>query len=279
MAVNKLRVPCAYQGGKQRIAPQIVDILLRLNINYNTKFYDLCCGSGAISIELINRGIKPSQIIMLDISSWGVFWKAIGNGNFNMGIFDSFLYSLPDDKTLLKKYLNILSKQPIGIHEAELYTILQSCSFGGKQIWRDGDLWRNACFRDYWEPTETSIRRSPANPMQPSPTQLRYRIKSIVNSMKGITCFSIDVMAITDLLLSENTIVYIDPPYHNTTGYAYNFDLQLFIEKFKNKNNVPLFVSESIPLNKEAQSLNLGGSNGGITGSRKIKHQEWLSRF
>ena len=70
---TQLRVPCAYQGGKQRIAKQIVDVLLSLDHNENTVFYDLCCGSGAISIELVNRGIKPSQIVMVDLSSWAAF--------------------------------------------------------------------------------------------------------------------------------------------------------------------------------------------------------------
>ena len=69
-----LRVPCSYQGGKQRIASQIVDVILESLPSENTQFYDLCCGSGAISIELVNRGIDPKSISMLDISSWGTFW-------------------------------------------------------------------------------------------------------------------------------------------------------------------------------------------------------------
>lgn len=56
---NKLIPPCTYQGGKQRYAKQIVDIMFKENnICENTKFYDLCCGSGAITLEIINRGIS-----------------------------------------------------------------------------------------------------------------------------------------------------------------------------------------------------------------------------
>ncbi|WP_230988293.1 DNA adenine methylase [Bathymodiolus japonicus methanotrophic gill symbiont] len=68
-----LRVPCSYQGGKQRIAAQVVDHLLEAAPNHNSRFYDLCCGSGAVSIELVNRGVEPSRIWMLDISTWGFF--------------------------------------------------------------------------------------------------------------------------------------------------------------------------------------------------------------
>lgn len=46
MIISKMLLPpCSYQGGKQRLAKQIVDIILQENkINDNTKFYDLCCG-------------------------------------------------------------------------------------------------------------------------------------------------------------------------------------------------------------------------------------------
>ena len=49
-----MRVPCSYQGGKQRIASQVVDHLLDAAPSRDSHFYDLCCGSGAISIELVN---------------------------------------------------------------------------------------------------------------------------------------------------------------------------------------------------------------------------------
>lgn len=274
-----LRVPCSYQGGKQRIASQIVDVILESLPSENTQFYDLCCGSGAISIELVNRGIDPKSISMLDISSWGTFWSAIGSNTFNMDIFDHLLAELPDSQKDFKKYLSELSEQPVDKNEAELYPILQACSFGGKQIYRKEKKWANACFRDYWEPTETSIRRSPANAMQPSPNELRRRVNAIVTKISGVTCFNMDIMELLSTPLPKNSIVYIDPPYQNTTGYAYNFDLDLFIKRFREINNVPLFISEGTPLNEKAIMLNFGGANGGISGSRKNKHHEWLSRF
>jgi len=274
-----LRVPCSYQGGKQRVASQIVDVILKSSTDSNTQFYDLCCGSGAISIELVNRGIDPACISMLDISSWGAFWSAIGSNTFNMDVFDQFLADLPSSQKDFKKHLSKLSKLPIDKHEVELYPIIQACSFGGKQIYRKEKNWANACFRDYWEPTETSIRRSPANAMQPSPNELRRRINTIVNKMSGVTCFNMDIMELLSTPLPKNSIVYIDPPYQHTTGYAYSFDLNFFINRFREINNVPLFISEGIPLSEDTIMLNFGGANGGISGTRKNKHQEWLSRL
>lgn len=276
---SRLRVPCAYQGGKQRVASQIVDLLLEAAPEPNSQFYDLCCGSGAISIELVNRGIDPSRIIMLDISSWGSFWSSIGSGAFNMNSFEQFLSGLPNDKRDFKAHMLALSALPVGEHEVELYPVLQACSFGGKQIWREGNHWVNASFRDYWVPTETSIRRSPANPMQPSPTELRRRVDALVHGMKGVTCFNTDIMTILNAPVPNNSVVYVDPPYHNTTGYAFSFDIKLFIKRFCEISQAPLFVSEGISLNDNALILEFGGAKGGISGVRKGKHQEWLSRF
>lgn len=276
---GRMRVPCSYQGGKQRVAAQIVDVLLEAAPDTNSRFYDLCCGSGAVSIELVNRGVDPSRIWMLDISSWGSFWSAIGSGTFNMEVFEHFLSELPSDKRDIKAHMSSISALPVVDHEAELYPVLQASSFGGKQIWRKGDRWANACFRDYWEPTETSIRRSPANPMQPSPVELRRRIEALVNGMKGVTCLNMDIMTILDDHLPRNSVVYVDPPYKSTTGYAFDFDVTSFVKRFREVHQSQLFISERIPLNDDALMLSFGGAKGGISGSRKGKHQEWLSRF
>ncbi|MCX7075751.1 MAG: hypothetical protein NTZ45_03125 [Methylococcales bacterium] len=274
-----MRVPCSYQGGKQRVATQIVDHLLKAAPGPNSQFYDLCCGSGAVSIELVNRGVDPSRIWMLDIGSWGSFWSAIGSGTFNMDAFDQFLSELPSDKRDLKAYMSALSVIPVGDHEVELYPLLQACSFGGKQIWRNGERWTNAFFRDYWEPTATSIRRSHANPMQPSPTELRRRINALVNGMRGVTSLNMDIMTVLSAPIPKNAVVYVDPPYQSTTSYAFSFDLTSFINRFREVNQVPLFVSEGVPLNDNALMLIFGGAKGGISGVRKGKHQEWLSHF
>lgn len=274
-----IRVPCSYQGGKQRIATQIADHLLDVGQDPSSQFYDLCCGSGAVSIELVNRGVDPSRIWMLDISSWGSFWSAIGAGTFNMGVFERLLAEFPSDKRDYKNHMSALSALAAGKDEVELYPLLQACSFGGKQIWHDGERWVNACFRDYWEPTATSVRRSPANPMQPGPTELRRRIAAIVHGMKGINCLNRDIMTILNAPLPSNAVVYVDPPYKSTTKYGFSFDLTSFISRFREINQAPLFISEGIPLNDNSLLLTFGGAKGGISGARKGKHQEWLSRF
>lgn len=274
---SPLRVPCAYQGGKQRIASQIADILIKASPSQDSRFYDLCCGSGAISIELVNRGVKPSQIVMLDHSTWGTFWSKIGSGNFNLARFRELISSIPDDKQMVKSFMTELSTTEFPDESAEVYPLLQASSFGGKQIWHDGTSWRNAFFRDYWVPTATSIRRSPANPMQPSPKELQRRVTALADRMRGATCLKTDIADVLTMSLPSDAVVYIDPPYGGTTGYGFSFDIENFASLFRERFDNPLFVSEQRPLSTVSKQLNFGGANGGITGTRAKKHEEWIS--
>lgn len=279
---NSLRVPCCYQGGKQRIAADIVDSIVNsgVRIDSQTHFFDLCCGSGAFSIELLNRGVSPSQITMLDISSWGVFWESIGSGTFDIDKFHYYLDQIPSDKRVIKDYMTSLSKLDIDEQdECYVYIILQACSFGGKQIWREGSEWKNAFFRSYWEPTASSVRRSPANPMQPSPRTLEKRISALIENCRGIECLNDDVSTILSFDIPENAVVYLDPPYRGTTGYAFGFDVDDFLSALRRHTKASIFVSDSVPLSSQSTRLYLGGANGGISGCRSKKHQEWLSQI
>lgn len=277
---KRLTVPCCYQGGKQRVSEEIVNAVFEKvpTINDDTQFFDICCGSGAYTIELLNRGVSPDRITMLDVSSWGAFWSCIGNGLFQMSIFDKYLDAVPQDKASVKEHMTFLSEQDALIDEPYKYVLLQACSFGGKQIWRNGSIWKNAFFRSYWEPTPTSVRKSPANPMQPGPETLRARIKSLIDAGRGLTCINEDVTVLFDIAIPDNSVIYIDPPYRGTTGYAFGFDLDSFVLSLKERTSAPVFVSEGMALSDDAIRLSFGGAKGGISGNKRGKHEEWLSR-
>lgn len=280
MKENKLLPPCSYQGGKQRVSKEIVDYIFdTVVIDDNTKFYDLCCGSGAITIELINRGVKPNNIIMLDKSSWGAFWHNIGNGNFDINKFYDYSRKVPRDKERIQNYIVELSKQKVDLNECYVYPLLQSSSFGGKQIWNENGEWKNTSFRSYWKPTETSKRRSPVNPMQPMIDEIEIRIKNILKQCKGITCIHDDIYSVLNVVEKENCVVYIDPPYSGTTGYGFNFDLNDFLSELFYNTLSPIFVSEKEKISDEAIQLNFNGAKGGINGNKECKNEEWLNVY
>lgn len=279
---TKLIIPCTYQGGKQRLAKAIVDIIFEENdIDENTLFYDFCCGSGAITIELINKGINTENIIMLDASSWGKFWKEVGKGTFNLNKFERYINDIPKDKNLIQQHMQNLSKLNANVDEEYKYLLLQASSFGGKQIWKENDKWCNTSFRNYWLPTATSSRRSPVNPMMPMSDTLLQRIKNIQEQCEGLICLNEDIHNILNRnIKNENAIIYIDPPYKNTTKYGFNFNIEEFINELIKKVNIPIYISEEYEFSNNTICLSNGRSKGGISGERKKKaNKEWLNIF
>ena len=288
MKSDILEIPCSYQGGKQRLAKQIVDIFYKENnINDDTKFFDLCCGSGAISLELINRGFNPNNITMIDNGCFGQFWQDIANGEFDLDIFKREIENLPNLENI-QSYLKKLSDLPVDEDKMVYhYLLLQAGAFGSKQIWIENNKWKNNTFRSYWLPTETSNRRSPVNPMMPMPNTLYNRVESIVKQLSGSIIASRESVFDAVYRIDEerdkgnkNIIIYIDPPYANTTGYKETFDIYSLEGQIWSTS--PIYISEGYKMQGASESylLSVGRTKGNISGEAKKKPtEEWLNRF
>ena len=288
MKSDILEIPCSYQGGKQRLAKQIVDIFYKENdINDDTKFFDLCCGSGAISLELINRGFNPNNITMIDNGCFGQFWQDIANGEFDLDIFKREIENLPNLENI-QSYLKKLSDLPVDEDKMVYhYLLLQAGAFGSKQIWIENNKWKNNTFRSYWLPTETSNRRSPVNPMMPMPNTLYNRVEAIVEQLSGSIIASKESVFDAVYRIDEerdkgnkNIIIYIDPPYANTTGYKETFDIYSLEGQIWSTS--PIYISEGYKMQGASESylLSVGRTKGNISGEAKKKPtEEWLNRF
>jgi hypothetical protein len=267
-----LKPPTSYQGGKARIAKKIASILIAEG---NKKYYDLCCGSGAVSLQLVNSGVSPDQIIMLDRGPWGLVWKAVGEGSFDLTKLESHIDKMPKNPVDIQPYIKALAKQPVGKDAIYTFLLLQASSFGSKPIWIDGISWKNCSFRRYWMPTPTSNRRSPVNPMMPMPSTLLERMRGICKQMKGVTGVCDDIQQV---VIETPATVYIDPPYLGRTGYGFDFDAVEYAKKLGAK----CFLSEGQKLSPSA-TLMAGSSDrrkGGISGVKKVKaNEEWLNVF
>ena len=265
--------PLSYQGGKSRLAKRIVDEWWPTD----APFWDLCCGCGAISIEMVNRGYPAEEIWMVDAGPWGTFWNAIGDGTFSLTTLADYVAEMPTDPRGIKGFLEELSQQPASIDTAEVFALLQAGSFGGKAIWIADDQWRNTTFRSYWEPTATSNRRSPVNPMMPMPATLLSRLQRTAEVMQGVYGQCADVLAIEGQI-EPGSLVYIDPPYDGTTAYGHALDVVPVARRIASESTV--FVSEGRPLSGEAVQLSTGRAKGGISGDRAVRaNEEWLSRI
>jgi site-specific DNA-adenine methylase len=264
-----LVVPVAYQGGKSRLAGEIVDHWWPTD----SRFYDLCCGSGAITIEMLNRGASIDDVVMVDAGPWGLFWRAIGDGTFDFDAFCAYLAEVPQDRALVRGFMEELSRRPADQDTAEVFIILQAAAFGGKALWMRDNHWRNNTFRSYWEPTATSSRRSPVNPMMPMPDTLRRRVWTCMERMWQVTALCADAAEVD---IEPGSLAYMDPPYLGTTAYGHTLDAEKLFRRIGVHSRC--YISEGRRVGDEGILLHLGRAKGGISGDRKVTaNQEWLS--
>lgn len=262
-----MKAPFAYQGGKSKLAKQIVD---HIWAGEDTHYVDLCCGAGSISIELANRGAY--NITMIDAGPMGAFWQQVSEGTFDMEHFKFVLSCIPKDKTQIKGFMEELSKIPytyVGEVISE-YLVLQAAAFGAKQIYDEGDHFGNCSFRNYWLPTATSSRRSPVNPMMPMPEGLLKNVEKLVGGMSFVRATHtlaeyVDFKFIQDEAKEFSVVTYIDPPYAGTTDYAHSIELQKIINKAKMVGDV--FVSEYAMKGADSVTHLSSTTKGGISGN------------
>jgi hypothetical protein len=80
-----------------------------------------------------------------------------------------------------------------------------------------------------------------------------------------------------NLDIDSNSVVYIDPPYKNTAKYQHSLDYDKFIKMFKERFNVPLYISEGYAFNDKAIKLDFNAAKGGISGNHKVTYTEYLN--
>ena len=244
--MRELIAPVSYQGGKQRLSRQIIEeINSRVDLKGKT-FVDLCCGSGAVGLESL---IYCSNAVFVDKREMGNFYSSLND--FSLRDFKKEIDLLPEIEEI-KDYLTQKSKEEVptdNMQRVYLYLLLQAGAFGSKQIWIEDKNWKNCSFRSYWKPTLTSNRRSPVNPMMPMPETLYQRVKNIVEKKEFITGYQKDITDFIDSYDFTDCIVYLDPPYKDTTGYFDSLDIVPIIDKLKGR--VPLFVSYNEDLTED----------------------------
>ena len=244
--MRELIAPVSYQGGKQRLSRQIIEeINSRVDLKGKT-FVDLCCGSGAVGLESL---IYCSNAVFVDKREMGNFYSSLND--FSLRDFKKEIDLLPEIEEI-KDYLTQKSKEEVptdNMQRVYLYLLLQAGAFGSKQIWIEDKNWKNCSFRSYWKPTLTSNRRSPVNPMMPMPETLYQRVKNIVEKKEVITGYQKDITDFINEYDFTDCIVYLDPPYKDTTGYFDSLDIVPIIDKLKGR--VPLFVSYNEDLTED----------------------------
>ena len=114
------------------------------------------------------------------------------------------------------------------------------------------------------------------NPTQPEPNVMLNRVKDIVDVCGGlIRCINGEVLEfVKNEKFEENSIIYIDPPYINTTGYSVELDVVEVVNLIP--KYIPTYVSECNVLSDKYEFITKGKSKGNMTGVVKTKRRDDL---
>lgn len=265
----KTRPPATYQGGKQRLAEQILDIIKPTAEG----FADLCCGSGALAIEARSMGIPAAAVTMVDCGPWGIVWEEVAQGRFDLAALRRIAAAVPEVVTQQADFLRELGRQSASIDTAATYLILQAGSFGGAAIRLVDDRWVGGP-RGAWQCPKDPKKRT--GTMMPCAAEVVRRMEVLCGLLFGVTASCGDFLTLTGL----RGVVYVDPPYVGTSGYDGKKVAPIDFDTFALRNpDADLWVSEARAMGPEAIMLSAGRAMGGISGKRAKANEEWLSRI
>jgi hypothetical protein len=270
----KLGPPTGYKGGKRKFAPEIVQHLLK---EQPAHIYDVCSGSGAITLALIEAGYPVEQITMVEAGPWGMFYLAASKGGLCMGNLRELFEAMPSDP---RKVAEWVEKEIATIDDpgSEEFLILQAASYGSTPVWHDGSRWRRGDesanrgykARSYWEPGPTSKEKKPRGTI--------FRVDKIINAAAEIDvrCRGLNVHwgDAGEFEFRSDAIIYCDPPYAGNSGYGYDLD----VERFITNRPCKLYLSEGVA-KEGSESFELGQRRGGNLSAKSKRSSEFINIY
>lgn len=279
----KLTSVTAYQGSKRKYADKIVEYLLA-HWRKQYEYYDVCCGTGSITLSLIRHGVDPSQITMIDAGLWGLFWESITTDTFNIDVFEDYIKYIPREQQLIKGYLEELAQESPYINTVQKFILFQSANFGGKYLAIKNDKWYNLNIKKCWFPNEYSKRQNTSGTFTTSPSTMLDRIILIMIKTKGLTAYRRDAASYTHY--KRRSLIYVDPDYDGYYHYEHSIDVDNFVRNILRDNHfTKIFVSEAKRLSKiryfkEAYNISNEQSTTLFNTKRKRKlNKEYLNFF
>lgn len=274
----KLRPPCGYMGGKRRVSDEIAAQVLAAQ---PSAFFDLCAGSGAVALSVIEAGYPPAQVTMVEGGPWGWFWRDVGQGTLDVDLIERMLtIEIPSDPKLVADWLQTdVALQP---PSAATFLVLQSGSFGAVPCWWDGQRWRQANPehnrgynpRKYWEPSGKSKETKPRGTIF-NPHKIVKQVSEIAERCRGLRGIHGCVNALDYSREPSGTTYFIDPPYEGDSGYGVALDVATFIASGPR----PLWVMEGREIPGASHAQLLGMRRGHNVNRNTARKPDYLNVF
>lgn len=201
-------------------------------------FYDLCCGTGAITLRLLSpfaeslpmmgrkadfatsildlmdlRGVRPDRIVMADCGPWGEFWRVVAESQRGEAVA-RVIEGFAGDGDDLFAVLSIEAPPHDSIAFAAAFACLQTANASGRAVQVSDQRWKTHGYAHL-----TDSARDKGFPERLRKRQVADRVRSFAGldwpPTRVITC---------DLRYAQiepefGDVVVVDPPYKGTTGY------------------------------------------------------------
>jgi hypothetical protein len=268
---TRLVPPCGYKGGKRRWSQEIAQHVLASNPQL---VYDIGAGSAAVSLSLVEAGLPPSQLVLVEAGPWGAYWKAAVTGKLDFERIERlFFRELPDDPRKVKAWIE--SVADTGDTSPEVFLLLSAAAYGSVGVWHDGTDWRRGdagssrgySARSYWEPGPNSRETKPRGTIF-TPEKIVERARASASALCGATV----IHGLAEDVEYLPATMYIDPPYVGVSGYGFAMDMPTLLEKAKG----PVFCSEQTVQNSPDRVINLGQRKGGALHAGAKSQKELL---
>lgn len=241
----------AYIGGKSNLASKII---ANINIPPSSRFYDMCCGSGEISLALVRRGFNPKRITMVDNGPWGQVWEKIGKKTFSLERFATICHQFNNYQDI-KGWCRQASCDRDRVYN---FLILQACSYGGRPVTIKDGQFKILGFRKN---------------IQPAIPILYRRVKEAVERLAGMEGSKKNVLQIRP---EQDAVLFFDPPYDNEARFYQ--DNTLTISQIRTQFS-KFYCTFSCELAPGGVSLHTDSRRAGVKGNRTYFRTEYLSHI
>lgn len=264
-----LRPFTRYLGSKRKLADKILDIIYPLG--YDGKmFYDLCCGGGAITMAAINRGVPPHKIVMLDAGYYGEVWERIGNGTFDIDYMLDILKRVPFYGSMQARYLGEYKK--IAPNDCYHFLLFVAVAYINKLAFVN-NRWMLSIVSNKASFAVRDNNKNPSEYRAFNKQRFIQRLTACYSLMRGVRAYQLPLRDVPKLAAG---IVYIDPPYKDTTGYKGFADFDLKVEA---RNVLETFGGAYISEYRKLSNINWTFTRNSPpqNGGMKIEYLSWVT--
>lgn len=208
-----------YQGSKKKISRQIVEII-KENFGTDKKVYDLFGGGGAMSCELLLQGY---DVVYNEIKTdvYEMFKKSLELTEDEIKTFilsrDEFFKIKAKEHKSLTDNLKLLINSFGNDRDSYLYSVDKSEPKYklALEILEKEENWRNYKQTDVYKAHEGRL----VNIERLQQLQALEQLNKVsgVNKLEHLETYNTDYRAFSHV---EGAILYLDPPYENTSGYV-----------------------------------------------------------